>query len=257
MISAHTKPSYLLGNPVKHSRSPLFQNAAFRHCGIDSLYLALNIEREDFDTVAAGLKKLDILGVNITLPYKKDIMRFTDELSDDARAVDAVNTLVIEEGRWIGHNTDWYGVYKTLENREVSKEHKVLVIGAGGAANGTVHGLKKYGFKDITITNRTMEKAEAVASHLDIELLDYSHLEKRAGEYTMFVNSTTLDFDKLLKELDGEKVYFDLKYYSGKLELPGFIDGSEMLLYQGALAFELWTGEQAPIEIMREALNSV
>lgn len=255
MIKATTRPAYLLGNPIVHSKSPLMQNAALSYHAIDSVYLALNIEREDFDRVAAGLKRLDILGMNITLPYKKAIMGFVDQLSEEAAEIDAVNTVVIDEGRWIGHNTDWYGVYKTLENREVAREHKVLIIGAGGASNGTVYGLKKYGFEDIAITNRTMEKAEAVASIMDIETLDFSRLDSALDSYSLIVNSTTLPFDKLLKSIDPDKVYFDLKYYSGSLDIPNFIDGSEMLLYQGARSFELWTGKKAPIDIMREALG--
>lgn len=256
MIKATTKPVYLLGNPIEHSNSPLMQNAALSHHGIDSVYLALNIERGDFDTVAAGLKRLEILGMNITLPYKKDIMRFADELSEEAAQIDAVNTIVVDRGRWIGHNTDWYGVYKTLQNKEVAKGHKVLLIGAGGASNGTVYGLKKYGFKHIAITNRTMEKAEAVASIMDINTLDFSELEHSLDSYSLIVNSTTLPFDTLLSNIDPEKVYFDLKYYSGSLDIPHFIDGSEMLLFQGARSFELWTGKEAPVEIMRKALGN-
>lgn len=254
-INAQTKPTFILGNPVSHSKSPLMHNAAFEKIGRNAAYLALEVAPEAFDTVAGGLKQLDILGMNITIPYKIRIMDHLDELHEDAVKVQSVNTVVASGRKWKGHNTDWYGVTKTLENHSIDSTKPALLIGAGGAANGVVYGLQKYGFSNIAITNRTMSKAEKIAGHFGIHLVDFAGYKESAEDYGLIINCTTLDFDTLFESFDGDKTYFDLKYYSKDLQLPNFINGSQMLLYQGAMAFELWTGEKAPLDVMKKALG--
>ena len=254
MIDANTIPAYLLGYPVSHSKSPLFQNAALRHLKINAVYLTMEIKPEEFDEVIPALKKIKILGLNITLPHKKAIMKYADSLSDDAKKIDAVNTIEIDNGNWVGHNTDWYGVYKTLEDNNISSEQKVLIIGAGGATSGTIYGLQKYGIKDISITNRTIEKAEALSKQFSINLIENENYEKKLDDYSFIINTTTLEFDNLIIKYNIESIYFDLKYYKNKPAIKNYIDGSKMLLYQGAKAFSIWTKQDAPIQIMSDAL---
>jgi len=255
MITAKTIPIYLLGNPVKHSWSPIFQNAGLKHLDIDSVYLALHIEKEDFDTVVAGLKKINLLGLNITLPYKKNIMKFTDELSDDAKKIDAVNTVECLNGKWIGHNTDWYGVYKTLEEKKIDKDQNILLIGAGGATPGVIYGLQKYGINNLTITNRTMSKAEKLAKQFEINLINIEKYKDKLNDYSMIVNCTSIDFSNVLDNFNDEKIYFDLKYYKGRIKTKNYIDGKNMLIYQGSMAFSIWTKKDAPVSIMKKVLN--
>lgn len=247
-------PTFLLGHPVSHSKSSLFQNAAFNYYKIKSTYFAVDINPMDFDVNVAGLKKMDILGLNITLPFKKDIMKYIDELSPEAKIIDSVNTVEIKNGKWMGFNSDWYGVYKTLEENKINKDLNVLIIGAGGAVNGVIFGLKKYGIKNITLTNRTLSKVEQLKAQFSINLLDYHDYIKNINKFTLIINGTTLNFNELLKEYNDDSIYFDLKYYTETENIKNFIDGSLMLLYQGAMSFSIWTGKEAPIKVMKKAL---
>lgn len=255
MIDAKTIPFYLLGYPVEHSKSPLMQNAALSHYNINGVYLTLEVSPDDFDIIADGLKKQKIGGLNITLPHKHAIMKFCDRLSDDAKAINAVNTVEVIDGVWTGHNTDWYGVYKTLEIHTIPTNQKVLIIGAGGASPGVIYGLHQYGITDITITNRTLSKAEALKDQFDIELLNYNKIRETLTNYSMIINSTSIHFNTIVDTFDDNTVYFDLKYYTEDINIKNYIDGANMLLYQGAKAFTIWTQKKAPIDIMQNALQ--
>ena len=255
MINANTIPTYLIGHPISHSQSPVFQNPAFQHLGINSVYLALDIQQNDFDSVISALKKMQIMGLNITLPYKKDIIEFTDSLSQEAKIIKAVNTIEIKDKKWIGHNTDWYGVYKTLEEKKIANNQNVLIIGAGGATPGVIYGLKKYGIQNIAITNRTSVKAKRLQEQFSIKLVLYKDFYKSLSDYTMIINCTTINFVELLDDFDNNTIYFDIKYYTKPLNIKKYIDGSDMLLYQGAKSFSIWTKKTAPIDIMRDAFK--
>jgi shikimate dehydrogenase len=255
MVTALTKPTFLIGNPVSHSKSPIFQNAGFQHSKINSTYLAVNVEKENFKKVMIGFKLIDIYGMNVTIPYKTSIIEFVDELSEEAKKIGAINTIEVVNKKWIGHNTDWYGVLKTLENNKVSNKLNVLIIGAGGAANGVIYGLQKYGIKNIAITNRSIEKAVTIKEQFKVELVDYNDYRNRVKFYSMIINATSINFNELVDNFENEKIYFDLKYYSEKIKARNFIDGSDMLLYQGIKSFEIWTKKEAPLEVMRNAIK--
>lgn len=249
------KLAYLIGHPIAHSKSPIFQNAAFKHLNINSEYIALDIEKNDFDKKINDIKMQDILGINITLPYKQDILKYTDELSPDADIIGSVNTIEIKDNKWIGHNTDWYGVHKTLEINKISNKAKTLIIGAGGAAPGTIFGLQSFGLNDIDICNRTRLKAEKLLKKFNINIIDFEDINILVNNYQLVVNCTTLEFNNILTNLNKETTYFDLKYYVKDLEGFNYINGKDMLLYQGAKSFSIWTKMEAPIQIMKDALS--
>jgi shikimate dehydrogenase len=255
MIDAKTLPAFILGNPIEHSLSPVFQNAAFQALNINSVYLALFIEMMQFEAAVSGLKKLNILGLNVTVPFKHDIMKFCDSLSAEAEQIASVNTIEVKDGKWIGHNTDAYGVEMTLQNNNIDKNLKTFIIGAGGAANAVIYGLKTYGINDITIVNRTLDKALTLQKQFNIKVEEFTDLEKRSRDYTLIINCTTLKFDSIIHESDDNAVYFDLKYYTPELKTKRYIDGLQMLLYQGAKAFSIWTKQDAPLDVMRKALG--
>jgi shikimate dehydrogenase len=255
MINAKTTPAFILGNPVEQSLSPVFQNAAFQALKINSVYLALYIETGNFDAVINGLKKLNILGLNVTVPFKLDIMKYCDSLSPEAENIGSVNTIEIKDGKWIGHNTDAYGVVMTLKNNNIDRKLKVFIIGAGGAANAVIYGLKSFGINDITIVNRTMDKAVTLQKQFNIKVEEFTDLEKRSRDYSLIINCTTLKFDSIIHESDDAAVYFDVKYYTPELKTKRYIDGLQMLLYQGARAFTIWTKKEAPLDVMRSALG--
>ena len=255
-IDANTLLTIIIGHPVNHSKSPVFQNAALQHCGINALYTAVDIEKDNFKEVITGLKKIKLFGMNITVPYKSSILEFVDDLKDEARIINSVNTIEVSDNKWIGHNTDWFGVFKTLETRSISQEQNVLIVGAGGATNGLVYGLKQFGIKNISVTNRTMEKADTIAGIFNLNTIDYSVYKNRFNDFSMIINSTTMEFNELFDSFSDDVIYYDLKYYKSK---PGmiknYIDGKDMLLYQGTKAFEIWTKQKAPLEVMEKALS--
>jgi shikimate dehydrogenase len=254
MNNKKIRPTFLIGHPVSHSKSPMFQNAAFKKCGINSIYLAIDINPLIFTDTIKELKKMDILGMNITLPFKIDIIEFIDELSPEAKIINSVNTVKISKGKWFGYNTDWFGFYKTLENNNIKNNLNVLIIGAGGATSGVIYGLKEYGIKDITLINRTFSKAEILKKQYQLKLLDFQNINDLINDFSMIINCTTLNFKELLNKYNDNSIYFDLKYYSKTENIKNFIDGSLMLLHQGAKSFSIWTGKEAPIDIMKKAL---
>ncbi|HOJ63958.1 MAG TPA: shikimate dehydrogenase [Spirochaetota bacterium] len=257
MITAKSDLYLLIGNPVSHSLSPIFQNECFSHYKINAVYIAINIEKDDFDLVIKAMKKLNIKGINVTIPYKIDILKYLDDIKNEAAKINSVNTIEIIDKKWIGHNTDWYGVLKTLENKKVNKKNNTLIIGAGGATNGVIYGLQQYGINNITITNRSIEKAKDIAKKFNIDLLEFENYLNSIDKFDFIINTTSIEFENLINEVNETCIYFDLKYYSKGLNTKNFIDGKDMLLYQGAKAFEIWTKISPDIKILRESLNKI
>lgn len=242
-IDTKTQIYGIIGDPVAHSKSPAMQNTFFKDFGINAVYLAFHVTGDNLPDVIAGFKKIEELrGFNVTIPHKVEIMKYLDEIDCIALKIGAVNTVVVNNGKWIGYNTDWYGVFKTLEENKIPNNVKTLIIGAGGASNGVIYGLQQFGISNIDITNRTAEKAAVCAEQFNIGTVDFASYKDKLDDYQMIINTTTVPFNDLILTFDKNVVYFDLKYY---LEaMPDFcIDGKTMLYYQGAKAFELWTGK--------------
>lgn len=254
-ITGTTKPIFLLGHPISHSKSPLFQNYALSYLKIDTVYIALNINEEDFDIVVPAFKKLELLGLNITLPYKTEILKYIDELSEEAKEIGSVNTIKVKENKWIGYNTDWYGIFESLKIKKIPQNLNVLIIGAGGTTPAIIFGLKKYGIKNITVTNRTLEKAEILAEKFKINFIDYYKKEKELENFQLIFNSTSTDFNKLIGKLNKKCIYYDINYYKDKLKTKNYIDGTLMLLLQGKKAIEIWTGKSVPLKILIKSLK--
>ena len=254
-IDGKTKLIFFVGNPVEQSLSPFFHNAGLRASGINAVYVPLKVYENDFDTIVHGLKKIDLLGLIVTHPYKLKIIAAVDEMDPDARHIGAVNTVTaIQRGVWKGYNTDWYGVFKTLEINKISKNATTLIIGAGGAAGATVHGIQKYGIASITITNRTRPKAEEMAARFNLQVLSYSDLAEALNKFSLIVNATSVHFDTFVDQYNELTTYYDLKYYMDAPKTKNYIDGKDLLINGGAKSFELWTGVQAPVDVMRSKL---
>ncbi len=253
-IDANTKPTLLLGNPISHSKSPIFQNAAFEYLKVNSVYLAINIEKDDFDTIVKGLKKIDLLGINITLPYKTCIIKYTDKLSEEAKIIQSVNTIEIKNKKWTGHNTDWYAIYQSLKEKKIKNNLTALIIGAGGATPAIIFALKKYGCKNIFITNRTVSKAEQLKNQFNINLINFNEINQNLADFNLIFNSTSTSFNDLITKTDDKTIYYDLNYYTGKLKAKNYIDGNLMLIYQGIKALEIWTGKKIPVKFIKNSL---
>lgn len=279
-VRGSTRAAFILGHPVAHSRSPAMQNAAFRAAGVDARYLALDVAPEGLAACIAGLKASNALGCNVTIPHKEAALALMDELDASAREAGAVNTVVFRDGRAIGHNTDGYGAVQALREGGVKLPGaRVLVLGAGGAARGVAHALRSAG-ADVTITNRTAQRAEA----LGFPTIPWERIPDVMRSVDLLVNATSLGlkgervpaplekmmpgaavFDCVYAAASGASEDADARARASTSETPlvreakerGLlaVPGEGMLVHQGARAFTLWTGKPAPVHVMKQALE--
>ena len=272
-MAEHFESVGLIGWPVEHSVSPAMQNAAFEARGLPWRYRLLPTPPGEVGAALARLRSEGYRGANVTVPHKQAVMPFLDEISDVARSIGAVNTLVLREGRWEGHNTDAQGFLAALRVEGCQPEgQRALVLGAGGGARSAVYALAQVGC-EVTIYNRTVSRALALAADMArlgrsvsaVAALD--ELDLRT--FGLLVNATSVgmwpDVDAspwpAMLPLPGQWTVFDLVYNPTETRLLAqaraagatTIGGLGMLVYQGALAFELWTGREAPVEVMRAA----
>ncbi|WP_457612487.1 shikimate dehydrogenase [Methanocaldococcus sp.] len=275
MINAKTKLIGLIGHPVEHSLSPIMHNAAFRDKNLNYVYLAFDVKPEKLKYVIDGAKALNIVGFNVTIPYKVDIIKYLDSLDKDAELIGAVNTIKIEEDRAIGYNTDGIGARRALEEElgEV-KNKKILILGAGGAARAVAFELAKNNY--IIIANRTVEKAKKLAEEIKEKLnaeVEYSDLNPNLEGVNIVINATSVgmypnvNVKPLLtaEQLKDVEAVMDLIYNpletvllkEAKKAGVKAINGLGMLIYQGAEAFKIWTGVEPNIKVMKKAILEV
>lgn len=272
----------IIGFPVSHSKSPAMHGAAARALGIDAVYARFPVDPADVGAAIAGIRALGIHGANVTVPHKQAVIPFLDAITDDARAIGAVNTIVREGARLVGHNTDARGLVRSLEEAHVALDGAVVtVLGAGGAARAAIVGLANAGARRIHIAARRGAEAEALArelsTHVRAELTSVSldALVASFAETTLLVQGTSAtlkggpEADRFaaslpLEALPADATVVDLVYdpletsVLARARARGLavVDGLGMLLYQGAVAFTLWTGREPSIDVMREALRN-
>ncbi len=273
IIDGSTKIVGVLGYPVKHTASPCMHNAAFEALNLNWVYLPFEVKPENLELAVKALIPLNIRGVNLTIPHKKAVVPFLDELSPEAEFIGAVNTIVRKGNKLIGHNTDGKGFVRALEEEKISIAGKnILILGAGGASYGISRELFSKGAKKITIANRTLKKAQdlkKLLSGIEVLPLETTSLKSALKDTTIIINTTSVGMkenDPLLISEDcltsSLEAVIDLIYSPSQTKLlkaaknKGIktLNGLGMLLHQGALSFELWTGKKAPIEVMRKAL---
>ncbi|HEY8342982.1 MAG TPA: shikimate dehydrogenase [Calditerricola sp.] len=274
-ITAETRLVGLFGYPVGHSLSPAMHNAAFAALGLNLRYVAFPVPPEHLADAVRALRALSFRGVNVTIPHKVAIVPFLDALDEEARAIGAVNTVIVEaDGRLVGTNTDGRGYVRSLleETGVDLAAQRVLILGAGGAARAVAISLARCGAPRIAIANRTPEKAAELAAHVasyaDAWAVPPERLADAVREATLLVNTTSVgmvphaDETPLPPEwLHDGLVVSDLVYRPLKTRLlreaeaRGLVThgGLGMLIHQGALAFERWTGRSAPVALMRDA----
>ena len=270
----------MFGDPVEHSLSPLMHNAAFRHLGMDWVYVPFHVKPDQLRAATEGVRAMGIAGVNVTVPHKVAVMQYLDEIDQESELIGAVNTVVCREGRLLGYNTDGRGFLRSLE-RQTGREPNgadVLIAGAGGAALAIACSLALAGARSITIANRTHSKAEAVAArvreYVPTRVVGLSQDDpaflKALGESEVVVHTTSVgmyprhDVPPVLpvERLDPNSLVCDIVYRPQETALIRaarergceVLTGEGMLAYQGAIAFELITGERAPEELMLQTL---
>lgn len=273
-ISGSTTITGIFGCPVAHTLSPLMHNAAFKALGLDYCYVPFMVEPGMLASAVAGLRAMNIRGVNITVPHKEDVLPMLDLIDHEALLIGAVNTIVNDNGKLKGFNTDSRGFMMSLSEAGIEVSGKrVLLLGAGGAARAVGYGLCKKASK-VYIAARNLSRAEELAVHLHsvspategISLKDGISADFASG-IDIIVNATPLGLsenDPLPFEaglISNSHVVCDLIYKNTQLLQAAAqkgartLDGAGMLLWQGALCFELWTGRKAPVDVMRLALK--
>ncbi|KUO42171.1 MAG: hypothetical protein AVW05_00370 [Hadesarchaea archaeon DG-33] len=276
MNLAKLKLFALIGDPVEQSLSPAMHNAAFRALGLNCVYIALRVPKPMLADAIASVRGLGFAGLNVTTPHKIGIVSLLDELDESASLVGAVNTVKNNRGKLIGFNTDGEGAIRALQGEIGSVEGKeVVLLGAGGAARAIAFSLARAGAR-LTIVNRTVPKVRALASTIEQKLginvgvasLGRTELTKALKNADVLINATSVGmYPKINKTLVRASmmhrglVVYDIVYEPLRTKLlrearrasGKTIDGLGMLVHQGALAFEIWTGKRAPVKIMRAA----
>ncbi len=275
-ITGKTSVYGIIGFPVKHSLSPLMQTAALQACYVDGVYVPFEVPPERLEEAVKGIRALGIKGFNVTVPHKERVVELVDYLSEDAEFLGAVNTVKAEGGELYGFNTDAEGFLRSLLEEGVEIEGKrILLFGAGGAARAVGYAFIKGGAKFINIVNRNFSRAKAVGELLGkrgnvlVYPLKESVVETLLEDSDIVVNTTSVgmkpndpplfDYGKI----PPGRTVVDIIYNPPETPLLKAarergcktVNGLGMLVHQGAMAFEIWTGKKAPVELMRRVLE--
>jgi shikimate dehydrogenase len=269
----------IIGDPVEHSLSPAMHNAAFKELGLDFIYIAFRVKREELADAIKGVRALNIRGLNVTIPHKVAVIQFLDELDALAEKIGAVNTIVNDGGVLKGYNTDATGFLQALLVKEIAPQgKKVVILGAGGASRAISFVLAEQG-ASLVILNRRQELDWAVdlagrisrAFPTEVPALELNEKNLAAALVgaDILVNATSVGMspgsDETLVNpqlITPNLIVFDIVYHPARTRLlveaeqagARIINGVEMLLWQGALAFEKWTGLKAPLGVMRAGI---
>ena len=272
----------LIGRPVLHSYSPFIYNITIELKKLDYIYLPFEVTEKNLKNAINGMSAYNFRGLNVTIPYKEAVIRHLDGLSDEASIIGAVNTICNFEGKLIGYNTDTYGIYISLLPYALQLSNKnVTIFGAGGAARAVIYTLIKYfNPQSITVVNRSLQKAEEICNDftgkmkydaLSSVLFNASEMKRILDSSSLIINATPIGLHPDINEIhpllseyafNNEQIVFDLIYNPNITKLlkraSGYgaesISGLKMLIYQAAKSFEIWTGEEMPVD---DVLKSV
>lgn len=254
----------VIGDPIAHSLSPFMHETWFKENGIDASYIPVQVEPYKLEEACKSLKLLGCSGFNVTLPHKRAIIPLLDGIDETAGTMNAVNTVFLSGRQYKGMNTDGDGFVQSLLKASPSMDAKILLIGAGGAARGICFALKRAGFDNVTITNRTYRRAEELAEETGSRSLNISEAEQQLGSFDILIQTTSagLAEDEALplsiENLKPKALAADIVYnpivtpFLKKAEEKGCrtVNGVGMFVYQGAIAFERWTGLKPDAENM-------
>jgi len=278
-IDGYTRLAAVVANPIKHSISPFIHNRAFEATNTNGVYLAWEVEATDLAETVANIRRYQMFGINLSMPYKEQVIPYLDQLSEEARLIGAVNTVVNREGTLIGYNTDGKGFFKSLPSFKISGKRMVL-LGAGGAAKAILAQAILDGVDRIFVFVRSasIEKTRPYLEKLQNEtgfkvdlfaLEDVSELQARITDSDLLVNATSVGMDGvslpisasiLLPErlLVADVIYqpFETPFLKwARNQGNHAVNGLGMLLYQAAEAFQLWTGKEMPTAQIWELLK--
>lgn len=281
VVSGKTRVYGVIGDPIEHTLSPVMHNAAFEALKLDCVFLAFKVKSAEVGNAISGMRAFNIQGLNVTMPHKETVIKHLDEIDPTARFLNAVNTIQNKNGKLLGFNTDGVGALKALRANQVDpKDKKVLLLGAGGAARAVAYSLSQE-VGELVILNRTPKPAEELASFLKktsnkkitVGLLSPETIETNLADTDILINATSIgmkpnaDQSPIKEEwLRRNLAVMDIVYNpvetklakNAKAAKATVVSGIEMLIYQGAASFEIWTSCKAPVEVMRKAaLNNL
>lgn len=280
-VNGSTRIVGIIGNPVRHSLSPVMQNAAFEACGLDYVYVPFTVAPERLAKAVSGLRALGVGGFNVTIPHKVAIIPYLDELDVTAEDAGAVNTVLVRDGRMIGHNTDGDGLLDSLKEDLdfVPGTDPILIAGAGGAARGALAALCRAGARMIVVVNRSYDSAALLKEEVNrrypqvtIEAVPRDGLEKKLLQRTsLLVNTTSLGMhgERIdcidLSALPASAKVYDMVYsppftpLMAEAAVRGIMvsNGLGMLAAQGEKAFRIWTGQSPPKGMMKRVLQAL
>ncbi|MFC4738189.1 shikimate dehydrogenase [Bacillus daqingensis] len=264
----------VIGDPISHSLSPVMHEAAYKEAGIEAAYLPFHTPPEQLENAIRGVRGLGMTGINVTIPHKEAVIAYLDELDPTAKRIGAVNTIARKGDRLIGCNTDGEGYVRSLEPnlRRKLDSCRILIIGAGGAARAAAMTLYDRG-AEITIANRTVERAASLAQACGnkVKVCSMQEAQAQLTSFDVIINSTSigmtpdlasmaLPLDKLSRNtVVSDMIYTPLEtafLKAAAKQGSTVVNGTGMFIEQGALAFERWTGMEAPREAMLRAVMS-
>lgn len=282
-ISGETRLVGFFASPARHSISPKMHNLAFEKRGIDARYLAFDVLPENLLGSIEAIRSLGLLGVNLSMPHKQAVLPLLDELSTGARLIGAVNTVVNQEGKLIGHNTDGIGFMRSLEELALDiRDKEITVLGAGGAATAIICQAALDGVQTIHIISRKSANFTKMAQKIkeiqkqttcQINLIESTNqvaITEACQRSCLLINGTNVGMGELedqipmiqISDLRADLAVSDIIYHPAETKLlkeakktgAKTMNGLGMLIHQGAVAFELWTNQTMPVELVKEAL---
>ena len=278
-MQSQVKTYCIIGDPVHHSLSPAMHNAAFNSLHLNCTYIAFRVPKGQLEESINALRAIGVAGFNVTIPHKVDIMRFINYLDSSAEKATAVNTVRNVNGILKGYNTDIFGFIEPLRKRNVNfNGMNILLLGAGGSARAVIAAFSETkGINKITIANRTQEKARQLAKRgrdlgLECQVTEMDNIKDIAVKSHLIVNTTSIGMDQEKEEsvigyehISKNTIVYDIVYKPVVTDLlenaryagADVVYGYEMLLEQGARAFEIWTGLRAPRDVMKKSLLGV
>jgi len=270
------KLCYIIGYPVEHSMSPAMHNAAFKALGLDAEYRLAPVKPGQLEESIDKLREDEVMGANVTIPHKVEVMRHLDHVDETARAIGAVNTIVHREGRLYGYNTDSTGGVGALTEEYGSlKGRNVTILGAGGASRAITYQVSRVDCR-VTILNRSVERARNLVDGLrpqtsaELRYGGLTQLPAVIDDTDVLINTTSLGMSPNVSDspvpeglLHGGLFVYDVVYNPVKTKLlrdaeakgAGTLSGVKMLVYQGAEAFRMWTGAEPPVELMQRVVE--
>ena len=276
VISGKTRVCGVIGDPIEHTLSPVMHNAAFEALKIDYVFLAFNVKSAEVGNAISGMRALAIHGLNVTMPHKNAVVKYLDEVDPTGKTIGSVNTILNKDGRLLGFNTDGVGALNALEQNGVDpRGKKIVLLGAGGAAKAIAYTLAQEA-DELVILNRTPKPASELVTLLKEKFrkkinsgeLSPSIIEENLADSDVLINATSVGMNPNINQtsvppewLKPDLAVMDIVYNPLETKLAKdakavgakVVSGVEMLIYQGAASFEIWTACKAPVEVMRKA----